>query len=343
MQDYKNILIIKMSSLGDVIHALPTVAAIRKNWPHAHITWAVHEAFAPLIPGKPYVDRILLVDRKQLKKLSYLWKLREELHAQHFDISIDLQCLAKSALVAFLSGAKEKYGYWELREGSRFVNTPLIGPNQYGHVIERYLDTVRMLGGSVDEIIYPLPDIGRDKRNVLEKLKSKGLTGRYIVVAPGARWATKEWPAPLFGKFVKRLVRTGHFIVITGTKADREKSRVVCDIASSSKVIDMTGETTIRELMGLLQESDLFVGADTGPLHIANALGVPVIALFGATASERSKPYGKQPIEIVVSPLATLTEKDSGHKETDCMQAITVDSVWQAYESISKKTQTGCG
>ena len=115
MKDYKNILIIKMSSLGDVIHALPTLYAVRKNWPNAHITWAIHEQFASLLPGTPWVDDVIIIDKKQLKKPSYLYQLRKDLHSRHFDMTLDLQCIAKSAIVSLLSGAPEKYGYWELR------------------------------------------------------------------------------------------------------------------------------------------------------------------------------------------------------------------------------------
>ena len=122
MKAYKNILVIKMSSLGDVLHALPTLYALRQNCPDARIVWAVHEQFAPVLPGKPYIDEVIYIDKKRLKSLSYWKELRRTLHAYHFDVSFDLQGLAKSAIVAWLSGAEERYGYWEMREGS-FLTT----------------------------------------------------------------------------------------------------------------------------------------------------------------------------------------------------------------------------
>ena len=152
-KEYKRILIIKMSSLGDVLHAMPTLAAAREAWPDAHITWAVHKEFSALLPGKPYIDEVVYIDRKKLKNIPYLWDLRKILHAHQFDLCIDLQCLAKSALVALLSGAKEKYGYWETREGSWLVNKGLTGPHKYDHVIERYLDTtIKMQQWSDDAV-----------------------------------------------------------------------------------------------------------------------------------------------------------------------------------------------
>ena len=216
MKDYKNILIIKMSSLGDVIHALPTLYAVRKNWPNAHITWAIHEQFASLLPGTPWVDDVIIIDKKQLKKPAYLWQLRKELHSRHFDMTLDLQCIAKSAIVSLLSGSPEKYGYWELREGSNLVNKALVGEHKYDHVIERYLDTVRALGGEVDSIEFPMPAYVDAEKSVKEKLACHGVDEDYIVVVPGARWIVKEWPLVNFlvlcigfFEYVKKVVISG--------------------------------------------------------------------------------------------------------------------------------------
>lgn len=218
MKEYKRILIVKMSSLGDVIHALPTLYAIRKNWPNAHITWAVHEQFSGPLPGKPWLDDVLFIDKKKLKSLSYLWTLRRILHERDFDMCLDLQCLAKSAIVSFLSGAKEKYGYWELREGSNLVNKALVGPNKYGHVIERYLDTVRALGGTVDTIEFPMHESAEAAKACEAKLAVQGLPDGtdYAVIAPGARWIVKEWPIAHFGELCKRLAAKKQYVVLVG-------------------------------------------------------------------------------------------------------------------------------
>ena len=159
MKAYKSILIIKMSSLGDVLHALPTLYALRQNCPNARIVWAVHQNFAAVLPGKPYIDDVVYIDKAKLTSIAYLRELWHILHAYHFDVCFDLQGLAKSAIVAFLSGAKEKYGYWEMREGSFLVSKGLTGIHKNDHVIERYLDTVRVLGGTVSSVEFPLPNI----------------------------------------------------------------------------------------------------------------------------------------------------------------------------------------
>ena len=220
MKAYKNILIIKMSSLGDVIHALPTLYALRKNLPNAKITWAIHEQFAHLLPGKPWVDDVIIIDKKGLKSFSYLKSLYKNLHSRHFDMTLDLQCIAKSAIVSFLSGAPEKYGYWELREGSQLVNKALVGPHKYNHVIERYLDTVRALGGHVESVEFPMPERSEAIRTVQQKLRDANIDGDYVLVAPGARWNVKEWTVNHFIELCKQVTSTGQTVVLMGGLED---------------------------------------------------------------------------------------------------------------------------
>ena len=117
-----------------------------------------------------------------------MWNLRKDLHSRHFDMTLDLQCIAKSAIVSLLSGAPERYGYWELREGSQLVNKALVGPHKYDHVIERYLDTVRVLGGEVEGVEFPMPHDHAAEGVIRKRLADLGVTDDYIVVVPGARW-----------------------------------------------------------------------------------------------------------------------------------------------------------
>lgn len=336
MKDYKNILIIKMSSLGDVIHALPTLHAIRQNWPQAKITWAVHEQFSAVLPGEPYIDEVLYINKKKLKSISYLLELRRELHSRQFDMCLDLQCLAKSAIVAFFSGAKEKYGYWELREGSKLVNKALVGPNQYGHVIERYLDTVRALGGRVDSIEFPLRRSEEAAQSVRAKLEHRGLSmdQPYIVVAPGARWAVKEWPIGNFAQLATRLSEVGLPVVLIGAPNDASKGESIKSVATSSQVVNMIGQTNLLELIELIGHSAFYISADTGPLHIANALKRPLIALFGPTSPDRTGPYGGAYVHIIKSPTSRATVEEPLIDDPECMAHITVDQVMDEVKPI---------
>ena len=336
MKAYKNILIIKMSSLGDVIHALPTLYALRKNLPNAKITWAIHEQFAHLLPGKPWVDDVIIINKKGLKSFSYLKSLYKNLHSRHFDMTLDLQCIAKSAIVSFLSGAPEKYGYWELREGSQLVNKALVGPHKYNHVIERYLDTVRALGGHVESVEFPMPERTEAIRTVQQKLRDANIDD-YVLVAPGARWNVKEWTVNHFIELCKQVTSTGQTVVLMGGLEDVGKSKAIVEGVQSELLIDLTGKTSIDELIELIRHCTLYISADTGPLHIANALKKPLIALFGTTSPDRTGPYGGDYIHIIVSPTSKATPKEPLVDDPHCMEQITVPMVWDVYTSIMGK------
>ena len=342
MEQYNNILIIKMSSLGDVLHALPTLYALRQNQPNARIVWAVHEEFAALLPAAPYIDEVIRIDKKKLKRLSYWRKLRSILHPYHFDISIDLQGLAKSAVVAFNSGAGKKVGYWEMREGSFLVSKGLAGPHKKGHVIERYLDVVRCLGGTVEAVEFPLPSIEQERARMREALRMRTGGKPYIAVVPGARWAVKEWPLAYWQVFVRRVTDSGMRVVLLGGRDDVPKGRVIEESAASPLLFNYTGRTTLKELTALIADAVLYISADTGPLHLANALKKELIALFGPTSPERTGPYGGKEaayIHLLVSPTSVATADRPLVDDPDCMARITVNSVWQTYASIMEKTR----
>lgn len=326
-----------MSSLGDVLHALPTVYALRKNCPEARIVWAVHKQFSPVLPGKPYIDDVVYIDKKRLKSVTYIRELRRTLHAYDFDLCLDLQGLAKSAVVAWCSGAREKYGYWEMREGSFLVSKGLVGAHKYDHVIERYLDTVRALGGTVDAVEFPLPSIEAEKEAMGRRFQADGLNGPYVAVVPGARWEVKEWPVSYWQEFLRRLAASGMYAVLLGSGDDMEKGRAITEAVSSPRILDYTGKTSLRELMASIAMAEVYISADTGPLHIANALKKELIALFGPTCPDRTGPYGGKNasyIHLVISPTSKATQEHPLVDDPQCMRQITVDEVWRTYETV---------
>ena len=170
MKDYKNILVIKMSSLGDIIHALPSLYALRELFPDACITWAIHESFAKILPGKPWIDNVYVIDRKRIKKINYLLQVRKDLHKKHFDLVIDLQMIAKSGLISFLTGCHERIGYNDARECSGLFSRAISGKYKNGHIIEQLLDVIRYLGWQGNGIHFPLHDYTNELSVVREKL-----------------------------------------------------------------------------------------------------------------------------------------------------------------------------
>ena len=326
---YKNILIIKMSSLGDVIHALPSLYVLRKTYPEARITWAVHSAFAGILPGKPWIDEIYIVDRKQIKKWSYLCKLRKELHERHFDLVIDLQMIAKSAIVSFLSGCSQRIGYHDGREGSFLASHPIAGKNKNGHIIEQLLDVMRYLGCAVSCVEFPLKDFSKEMQSVKELLLQEGVAGGYVVLVPGTRGERKKWPIEYWGKLAQKLAEKKIYTIIAGSSSEKEMGVAIKAMSASSYTIDLIGRTTLLELVALEKQAMLHISCDTGPLHIANAVHTAIIALFGPTLPDRSGPYGNETSHVILA-------KNPG-TENCSMRTILVEEVYQMAMDVLKK------
>lgn len=309
-----------MSSLGDIIHALPSLYVLRKKYPEARITWAVHEAFAKILPGKPWIDEIYIVDRKRIKKLKYLKQVYGDLHKRKFDLVIDLQMIAKSGLISFLSGCDTRIGYQDAREGSGFFSRPISGPHKNGHIIEQLLDVMRYLGCDIHEIEFPIHNYDNELTEVKKRLSFHGIHDKYVLLVPGTRGESKKWPILYWGQLAERLAEKGIFTVISGTADERGLAEEIKRMSPTSYTVDFTGKTNLLELVALEKLAALHISGDTGPLHIANAVHTPIIALFGPTLPDRSGPYGNKNTDV-------LFPKTPGISSSD-MADISVDEVY---------------
>lgn len=340
MKDYKNILLIKMSSLGDILHTLPFAAELRKLYPEAKISWLVHPQFAGFVPDAPVIDEVLYFDKKKFNTMSigekyqYFCEMKELLHSKHFDLVLDMQGLFKSAVLAAISGCDERLGYCELREGSAFVSKAITGAHSKDHVIERYLDVARYLGAEVPvgELDFPMPNLDKETESVKNKLKDKGLAdgAEYVVMVPGARWWTKEWPVEHYASLANMIINDSEkYVVLAGGPDDVAKGAKVKELANNNKVIDMTGQTSLRELAALIKGCKYYISADTGPLHFAAALKKPLVAMYGPTKADRTGPYGSNNSTVLLSPAkckGCLKKKcDNWH----CMHDITPEMVFE--------------
>ena len=343
--EYKNILIIKMSSLGDVIHTLPFAGALRERFSHSRISWLVHPQFSDFIPGPPLIDEILYFNKAAFNKMKWrdkrkcLKATRDMLRSRHFDLVIDMQGLFKSAVMAWLTGCPDRIGYGEMREGSGLVSRAIKGPHIHDHVIERYLDVARYLGARVEGVHYPMPDLPEESASVRERLVKAGVPDRpqmpYVVMVPGARWETKQWPAAHYAELAEKIMADGYYVVLAGGPGDCKLGERIQEITNyDPRVIDWIGHTTLRELGALIKQSLFYISGDTGPLHIAAAYGKNLIAMYGPTRPDRTGPYGDPGAVVMVSPepCAGCLQKQCNH--WTCMKALTPEAV---YETFRKK------
>lgn len=331
---YKNILIVKLSAIGDVIHALPVPTALKQCFPDARITWIVEKPAYDLLVGHPHIDEIMIFDKPKFKKITSLIKAAppfiKELKSRKFDLTIDLQGLFKSAAIAFLSGANSRLVYENSRELSNLLSSRICGQHQYGHVVERYLDVVRAIGCQVEKPQFVI-NISPKEQQLADSIAVKAglqVKNQYVILAPGANWPNKCWPLAHFAKLADYLYEKEIIPVVIGGANDR---RLYSDIAAKCAVppIDLTGKTSLKQLAYIIQNALSFIGGDTGPMHLAAALGTPVVALYGPTDIIRNGPYGEVHTALTVSRECTGCWKRKCPLDYDCLEPISPESVYE--------------
>lgn len=335
-----------MSSLGDILHTLPFAAALRQRYPKAKITWLVHPQFAGFVPDAPTIDEVLYFDKVKFNKLgfggkiAYFKEMHALLHSKHFDLVIDMQGLFKSAVLAAISGCDNRIGYAEMREGSGLISKAISGSHRKDHVIERYLDVARYLGAKVeglDDVRFPMPDLTKETEAVKAKLEEKGYAGgAYVVMVPGARWETKVWPVEHYAALAKMIAAEGKYIVLAGGPDDAAKGAAIKQQAAVEQVIDLTGQTSLRELAALIKDCAVYISADTGPLHFAAALKKPLVAMYGPTLADRTGPYGSDKASVLLSPAKCAGCLKKHCDDWHCMYDITPDMVYKIYQEKVK-------
>jgi heptosyltransferase-1 len=291
-----NVLIVKMSSIGDVVHALPVATALRRRYPQLRLSWALEEWVAPLLTGHAAIDRLITFPATGWRHVGASWASSfgaavRNLRAESYDVAIDLQSLAKSSLVSLLSRAPLRIGHAWQREGARFVSRAV--PHRPGaHVVEEYLACAAALGASVAEVRFDLPVQTAARARAVELLKDSGVGGGpLIAINPSASRARKCWPLERWVEVADGLADAGE-LVLVGTAAEAARHREIARRAGAH-VRDLTGRTTLAELVAVLDRSALHIAHDTGTAHVAAALGTPVVGIYGPTDPRRLAPYGQ--------------------------------------------------
>lgn len=317
--DRTRILIVKLSSLGDLFHALPAVRNLRDGL-GASIDWVVQTEYADVVRCFTDVNRVIAFRRRY-----FLWKLGsflKDLREAEYDYIIDLQGLFKSALVTRWARGKQRIGPSFHREGSRFFYTAVAGEkNKERHAVEENLDIVRHLGLTVVSPQFPVSFPG----------PPVDLPSPRVAFLPMSRWKSKNWPLASYAAVARSLLEHANAsILLLGGKKDfpvcMELEKLV-----KGPVQNMAGRTTFTEMGSLLAEMDLVISNDTGPMHMAAALGVPLLAIFGPTDPKRTGPYGSRQRVITSGvPCRPCFDKTCKLGHTKCLEEITTETVADA-------------
>jgi heptosyltransferase I len=304
------ILVIRLGSMGDVIAALPAVASLKHSIPHSKITWVIDPKWSILLEGNPYVDSVVHLDRRTLTGLRQAWR---ELRAARFDFAVDFQGLVKSALVATLARSERIFGFnaaYARESAASWFYSTKVAIRSY-HAVERNLDLAAAAGASNILRTFPLPP-GTAEAELPD--------GDFVLASPLAGWGAKQWPLEYYSRLAERLRREcGMPLVVDAPYPLQIQST-------------QTHVSTLPGLIHATRRATAVVGLDSGPLHLAAALGKPGVAIYGPTEPERHGPYGGT-IAVLRSPRAVTRYRRTPEPDPS-MREITPDQVFEALVPI---------
>jgi len=337
--EVQRLLIVKPSSLGDVVHALPALAALRRRFPWSKLAWLVKREWAAVLEGNPDLDDVLAVDLSARGWPAAIRAVREG----RFDLVVDLQGLLRSAVLGWASGSAVRVGFANGREGSPWFYTHRVSvPDASMHAVDRYLLLAQFLGAEPETpgpSAFCLPrDPAADAR-VEALLAAAGVRAGTMLVAlnPSARWATKQWPAESFAAAGDWLQRHGGVrVAVVGSGTERSAGDAVIRCMQTAP-LDLVGKTSMKELIALLRRLRAFITNDSGPMHLAAAVGTPVIALFGPTDPARTGPYGEghRVLRSGAPCSPCFSRRCANPVEMECLTAIKPEQVIEAVSLLS--------
>lgn len=329
----RRICVIKPSSLGDVVHALPVLSGLRQRWPDSHIGWVVNRGLRSLVEGHPALDAVIPFDRANIGPspggIARFGSFLRSLRAGRYDLTIDLQGLLRSGLMTAATGAPIRVGLASAREGARWFYTHAVeGSPDRPHAVDRLLAVAARFG-----IAPSIPDFTPILRPADREWARRSLVAvprPRLVVNVGARWVTKRWPPESYAEVARRAVaELGAGIIAVGAAEDRPiVDRFLKGIAPHS-ALDLCGATSLPGLAAIAEESDLFLSNDTGPLHLAAAAGAAVLGVFTCTRPEWTGPYGPR-CRVVRTGVWCAGSCVKRCERMDCMSELTPDRVWAA-------------
>ncbi|MGD9126381.1 MAG: lipopolysaccharide heptosyltransferase I [Planctomycetia bacterium] len=333
------ILIVRLSAIGDAVHGMPVLCALRDRFPEARIAWVVESRAAALLRGHAALDQLIELPRGWLKSLKTVRRLRRDLRAFRPDVAIDMQGLTKSAIVARLSGAKCRIGFGDEkgRELSRwFYNVKVPAPAE--HVIDANLQLLGPLGiEKPTDVRFEIPEHEPDAAMADRTVDELGWSGKdFAIINPGAGWSSKVWPAERFAEVAARLGAELELPTLVVWAGKQEQQWAETIVAGSNGHATLAPPTSLTELAALSRRARLFIGSDTGPLHIAAGVGTSCVGLYGPMPAERNGPYGSGHVAIQKARFEG-TSRERRTASPALMEAITVDDVVEACRRVLEK------
>ena len=340
---FRKILLIKPSSLGDCLQALPVLNALHQALPGARIHWLINQQYADLFRGHPALEGLVLFHRERFRSgsgvVSFLEEISElcaKLRSERFDLVIDLQGLLRSALMAQGTGARVRLGLSDAREWAGVFYTHQVQPQPGDiHAVDRYMRSLETLGIASDKRDFWLPIDPQAAERIDELLSRAGLGGsqRFVLVIPGARWQSKRWGGDRFAEVIDRIQDQLSLPCVLGGAADE---RELCgEIAQGckSEPVNFAGRTSLVELAALTNRCELVLGHDSGTIHLAVALGKALTCIIGPTDPTRTGPYGRED-SIVRAEVPCAPCRLTVCAKNECMSSISVQSVLSKVRSL---------
>ena len=323
------VLILKPSSLGDIIHALPVLRLIKRQRPNWVVHWWIAKHFAPLLEMDPDIAALHYFDRNAWSDAQGLYRSFEsigQMRSEEFDVVIDLQGLVRSALHGWAARGAYRIGLQQNREGAAlFYDEHVERPTSDTHAVDWCRAVLPRLGLEGEGQFEWIP-----KRPWLnERLTGQGFVPgqRWVILCPGARWSSKQWPVEYFEQLMRELADGSVKFAVVGGGAEKALGQ---RLAGREDCVDLTGKTTLPELTEWLRAGSVVVSNDSGPMHVAAAVGTPVIALFGPTSASKTGPYNALGTVLTADSLECaacargVSYRAEGH---NCMRSISPDTV----------------
>lgn len=351
--DIARVLIVRLGSMGDIIHTLPAVAALRRAFPGATIGWAVERRWAALLssgaalagpcsPEKPLVDIVHTVDTLAWRAALFsgeTWReFRDalgQLRDARYDVAIDVQGAWKSAILARLSRVPRRIGFMQPREkpATLFYTQQVAARGR--HIVEQNMSLAEELCSAPrEQACFPLPRDAAAERAMEQQLHAHGLHS-FALVNPGAGWGAKCWPAERYAEVVRALAVHGLRAIVNFGPGEERLAR---DVERAANGVAIAMPATVGELIALCRRARICIGGDTGPVHLAAAVGVPVVALFGPTDPARNRPYSDRAI-VLRSERSQTTTSHLKDPEAGLLQITAAEAIAAARHLLAQTSE----